>query len=295
MLEIVGHRCPLCGFALDAEELVGDDASPYAAAEPCGYWAMVGWVLSAGHRRLGYLGRMRRSRASGRFALFNLVLLALSSGLVVMPDLGWRMVTARSAQSPEVLPEPHDTGWWLAAKGPIPEHDLGRPVGVRLWMHPGQWLAALIVVPLLTFLLGAMILAIMRAGADHAMIPEERGQDRFGAAVHYSTAHVCILLAAALCYGTQVIHRFSQVQRWPVSWDHRLHLVPAFFLGVFGLLVAWFWLIRLAQTAPAASRGRLLRHFGLWTPILALLVLGGWMLGAYRGLEYIARASGTAF
>lgn len=295
MLDTPGHRCPLCGHALDADEVISDDASPYAAAHRCGYWGMTRWVLTAGSLRLGYLARMRRSRASSQYALLSMLLLAAGSALVVLPDYGWKHVMARDPYSPPSLPEPAGSGWWLVAQSPVPDSDPGYAVLVRLWWNPGLWVSALLIVPLVSFLLGYLCLALVRVGANCALQPAQRDQDRFGAAIHYSMAHVSILLLAAMCYGARIVQTFSQVQRWPLRWSRTVHLLPAFLLAGLGLFLMWFWLIRVAQAAPAGSRGRVARHFGLWAPLLAVVLIGGWLVAARDCVLWAAREAGMAF
>ena len=71
--------------------------------------------------------------------------------------------------------------------------------------------------------------------------------------------------------------------------------VPAYLLGGFGLFVMWFWLLRVAHTAPPATSAKAGRYFGLWAPLFAVVLFGGWIVGQYYAMPHIARLLHMSF
>jgi branched-subunit amino acid transport protein len=289
MLETPGNRCPLCGYLLDADKVVSDDSTPYAAARGCGYWRMMWWTLPAGSYRLGHLARMRQSRASRRFAWWGLLMLSLAGVLVTLPRQGWERIEDRGVSYPSGYPQPAGQGWRLVGRAPRPPAlPPGQAVVVRLWWNPSLWAVSLAINFPVTLLLGHMLVSWVIARSNRALRPEYRDDHRFSAAVHYGTAHLPLLLLAALLYAGSLLQDLSHIRQWDVQWPAYLHLVPAFLLTAMGLLLMWFWLLRMAHTTPPETSAAASRYFGLWAPLTVVVVLGSWLLGQRYAVSFVA-------
>ena len=120
------------------------------------------------------------------------------------------------------------------------------------------------------------------------MVCTDRDDHRFSAALHYGTAHLPLLLLAALFYAGSLLQDLSHIRQWEVQWSVYLHLVPAFLLTALGLLLMWFWLLRMAHTTPPETSAAASRYFGLWAPLTALAVLGSWLVGQRYAISFVA-------
>jgi len=290
MMSTPSNKCPLCGFALDALEAVSDDTTPYADAAARRYWKMMCWVIFAGSYRLSHLARMRRSRSSLRFAALSLSMLGLAGALAVLPSHGWERIEDRGASYPQGYPEPAGNGWQLIGKLPRPPGlTAGELVMVRLWWNPGLWAVSILVNFVCAFSLGWLLILWVTVRSNRALLAEYRDEKRFTAAIDYCTANVPILLLAAAIYGSSVFQTLGRIQQWEVEWPRYFHTVPAYLLGGFGLFVMWFWLLRMAHTAPPATSARAGRYFGLWAPLFTVVLFGGWIVGQHHAMPYMAR------
>ena len=296
MMSTPNNKCPLCGFALDALEAVSDDTTPYADAAARSYLKMMCWVIFAGSFRLSHVARMRRSRSSLRFAALSLGMLGLAGALAVVPTHGWERIEDRGASYPDGYPEPAGNGWQLIGKLPRPPGlTAGEPIMVRLWWNPGLWAVSFLANFLGAFSLGWFLILWVTVRSNRALLAEYRDEKRFTAAIDYCTAHVPILLLAAAIYGSSLLQALSRIQQWEVQWPRYLHTVPAYLLGGFGLFVMWFWLLRVAYTAPPATSAKTGRYFGLWAPLFAVVLFGGWIVGQYYAMPHIARLLHMSF
>ncbi len=290
MMSTPDNKCPLCGFALDALEIVSDDSTPYAEAATRSYLKMMGWVIFAGSYRLSHVARMRRSRSSLRFAALSLGMLGLAGALAVLPTHGWKPIEDRGASYPQGYPEPAGNGWQLVGKLPRPPGlATGELIMVRLWWNPGLWAASIIVNFAGAFALGWLLMWWVTVRSNRALLPEYRDEKRFTAGIDYCTAHLPILLLAAAIYGSSLLQVLARFQQWDVHWPAYYHTVPACLLGGFGLFAIWFWLLRMAHTAPPATSARAGRYFGLWAPLFAVVLFGGWIVGQHYAMPFIAR------
>ena len=98
-----------------------------------------------------------------------------------------------------------------------------------------------------------------------------------------------MLFLAAICYGSVILHDFAEVMQWSAHWPKNVHRVPAYVLAGLGLFLYWFWMLRIAHSSPPETRGRVSRFFGLWAPLEAALLIGGWIVGQHHGLPYLAK------
>ncbi len=300
MMSTPDNKCPLCGFALDALEVVSDDTTPYADSDTRSYWKMMWWVLLAGSYRLSHIARMRRSRASLRFAWLGAVMMALACTLVVLPSHGWERIEDRTedrgASVPGGYPKPAGRGWKLVGKAPRPFGlAAGEPVLVRLWWNPGLWAISLIINFVIVLLLARFLVFWVAVRSNRALLPQYRGKQRFTAAIDYCTAHVPILLLVGFFHGSSLLQMLGRSRQWSVQWPMFVHTVPAYLIGGLGLFVMWFWLLRMAHTAPPATAARVSRYFGLWAPLAAVTIVGGWMVGQHHAISLLAEHLGMNF
>lgn len=289
MLSTPENKCPLCGFALDALEVVSDDSTPYAHAETRSYWKMLWWILLAGSYRLSHVARMRRSRSSLRFAWLGVIMLAVASVLIALPGPGWKHIEDRGASYSQGYPQPEGGGWKLVGKASRPPGlPTGEPALVRLWWNPGLWAISLAANFAAVLLLGWLLIWWVTVRSNRALLADYRGKQRFTAAIDYCTAHVPILLLAALFEGSSVLHMLGRVGQWSLRWPLLVHTVPAYLISGLGLFLLWFWLLRVAHTAPPATSAGISRYFGLWAPLAAVLIFGGWAVGRHYGIPHLA-------
>ena len=50
-----------------------------------------------------------------------------------------------------------------------------------------------------------------------------------------------------------------------------------------------------AHTTPPTTVGSISRYFGLWAPLAAIIIIGGWMLGQHYGIPLLAKELGMNF
>ena len=233
---------------------------------------------------------MRRSRSSLWFAGLGLFMLALACTLIVLPDHGWERIMDYGDSYADGYPEPAGQGWKLVGKVPSPSGPSGgEPILVRLWWSPGLWFTSIIINFVVVLLLSWFLVFWITVRSDRALLPEYRGKKRFTAAIDYSTAHVPILLLAAFCYGSSVLHPLGRILHFEVQWPIFLHMAPAYLIGGLGLFVMWFWLLRMAHTAPPRTAPSVSRYFGLWAPLAVIIIIGGWLVGQHYGIPLLAK------
>ena len=296
MMSTPDNKCPLCGFALDALEVVSDDTTPYADRARRRYPRMMWWVLLAGNYRLSHVARMRRSRSSLWFAGLGVFMLALACTLIVLPTHGWERIMDYGDSYPDGYPQPAGRVWELTGKVPSPPGlGSGEPVLVRLWWNPGLWTMSIIINFVMVLLLAWFLIYWVTVWSNRALLPEYRGKKRFTAAIDYSTAHMPLLLLAACCYGSSLLHPLGRILQWDFQWPIFFHFAPAYLIGGFGLFVMWFWFLRMAHTAPPTTVGSISRYFGLWAPLAAIIIIGGWMVGQHYGIPLLAKGLGMNF
>ncbi len=283
------RRCPGCGCdpSLLPGDVLSDDVSPYARGGR--YWSMVRWVVPAGNFRLSHLSRMRRSRWSVRFANRSLLLLGLAWAVVMFPHWGWKRTIDRGSGTIESVSPPASQGWLLVKRAPSPQQfTSGNPILVRLYWNPAVLISGLVVNFWTGFGLGWWMLAWIRRGSQRALGPPYQGQPRFAAALHYSSAHAFILLMAAALYGSSVLLDWARVYSWTAQWSGWFHVVSAVGVGMVGLFLWWFWLLRMAHTAPPEAIDGVSWYFAIKAPLVFVVLFGGWFAIQWYGVPPLA-------
>jgi hypothetical protein len=281
-------QCPVCGHSIAAPPIIGEDVSPFAQSDHEGWRAWISmcfWIYGANSRRLAHLALIRRSGASTRFFRFSLVVFALSAILVGVTHFGWHTVR------PSEPPEPSGKGWVRIVHRAEPV----RPSSGRVQPTAVYWnFASAPVVVASTCavsLLGAWLLfAIVARSAEWSLVQRFREQGRFGSAVRYSTSWVLFLLAAAVILSPLPLCSAAEVARWPfVPARSAVYLVSAVAASV-GLLLWWFWLIRLGSSVPPATRARVVAFFGIAVPLLTVGFVGGSTAAFVLGIRALTPA-----
>lgn len=277
-------RCPYCGERLHDASVTSDDHTPYAEALAAGqraFLAMSRWVYRAGKQRLSHLALTRPSRASRRYATWSLLLLALLAGIAAFTNSGWHAV--RNVPGASLAPE--GKGWWQAVERSDPAAS-----GIRaLWWNL-PWATVVGVATLaLTLIAGAIVLAGVGRGAQRAIRGRLAGQPLLRCAVHYSTAWAHLLSLAAALFALAPAVELGEVLGWG-RWSSGIFLVPAGVSAVAGMLLWWFWCVRLGQATPAETRSAATRYFVVWAPLWGLVLGGGLGYGAWVGAAPLAQA-----
>jgi hypothetical protein len=290
-------QCPLCGFKFSDARATGVDVTPYAKAvaqhQP-GWYAMSEWVWFAGWGRLKHLALMCSSAASARFARRSILLMSLGLGVLQATRQGWRWVTSSPALDPAF--EPGGIGWLHVAATPEGVRSTLAPeVPVDLWWNPIQGAVAVVTGFFGALLLMWLAVALTRAGVTRAHEPTYREDRRMSAAIHYGTSWGVLFFVAALVAALRPIAYLGAVGRWP--WyppQHSFELAAAVVAGV-GVVLWWFWLLRLGATAPASTRGRVVAFFAVGVPVIVCAAGCGWYFGLDQLYKPVFTALGVAF
>jgi len=295
----IARRCPLCDFDFGDDRVTGGDVTPYAKAYAGGesrWRTMCAWVWLAGSGRLKHLALMQGSSASRAFARVNLLVLAAGLAVVQATRYGWRQVTDSPLFEPTGFVKPAGRGWLHLASAPRPLPPGQAPgTAVDLWWNPAQTvitMAATFVVGLLALW---VVMILIRVGLAIAHRETHRGEQRMTAAVLYSTAWAVPMWLAALLLGLRPVSLVSAVVGW--GW-----VTSKTTLGVAGAVTAggslalwWFWLVRLAATTPANTRGRVLAFCTLGVPLIVATIVAGWWFVLEPWHERLFRALNLHF
>jgi hypothetical protein len=286
----------LCGFGFGGDRATGADVTPYAAAydtDRSAWWAMSEWVWFAGPHRLKHLAMMRSSDAARRFARINILLMAFVFALTQIARGGWHAVTALRAAAASDPVKPMGGGWFRAAAAPPG----ARPTGttIELWWNPAQALIA----AALAIIAGVVALfalsAIVRAAVRLAHRAAYRDDQRMSAAILYSTAWSIPLLIGGALMALRPIARIGSVAGWAWYPPDQGVVLGAGVVGGFGVVMWWFWLVRLGSTAPAPTRGRVVAMFALGVPLIAAGAAAGAVFGVDVLLDALFDVLGLRF
>ena len=278
-------HCPSCDFDLcfDDQRVTSDDVTPYARAyardEP-GWRRMSEWIWYAGAERMKHLALIRASAASRRFAWLNLLLLLTGVGLIQTTRVGWEWMTDSPALQSSGNVKPAGRGWIHLAQTPRPlPLNLPPEAPVDLWWSPPQMMVGVVVGSVAAMILIWLAHGLIRTGLRWAHLPPYRHEQRMTGALQYSIAWSLPLWLAALLLSLRPLSYMGDIARWrwvpPLDGFH--HAAGA--LAGFGLVMWWFWLVRLAAVAPVKTRGRVTAFVALGVPMIVALTVAAWMWG----------------
>lgn len=244
------------------------------------------WVWFCGARRLKHLALMRASAASRRYAHINLALLAVGLALLEATRTGWRWV--RTLPFPESTgpTQPVGVGWLQVAEAPrlLPANHPPQS-HVDLWWNPIQTVTAMVVALILGFLVGWLVMIVVRAGVTRAHRPPYRNEQRMTAALHYGTAWCLPLLVAAVVVGLKPMAFMGRIRQWVWCPPADGFVLSAAAVAGFGVIMWWFWLVRLGGTAPARTRRTVVTFLTIGVPLIVTAVAAGWWYGLSRVYE----------
>ena len=283
MDSVSATTCPLCGFGFGDDRATGADVTPYAKAYACregGWRRMAEWVWFAGWERLNHIALMRASVASRRFALLSTMLLSVGLGLFQTTRVGWRWVTASPAVERTGSTSPGGLGWFHAAAAPRPlPSTLPTERYVDLWWSPAQMVIAVVTAAAGALLLCRVVIIVVRAGVTLAHSARFRAEQRMTAAIQYSTAWWVPICVAALVAALLPSSYIGAMEAWRWYPPQRGFVLSAGVLAAFGVVMWWFWLVRLGSTAPVRTRRRVVLFFALGVPVAVFAAAAGWWYG----------------
>lgn len=252
---------------------------------------MCQWIYFAGSHRLKHLALMRSSAASRRFAWLMIALSAIALGLLQLSIVGWRGVTALPAVEPTGSITPAGQFWrHIASRArPLPL-DLAPQTVVDFWWNPGQSIAGFVLGLLGGGLSLWLFLLLMRVGITKSHSLAYRHEQRMSAALHYSLAW---LIPLALTCAMMLFFPLTQAGRisgWlGVSAPSALTIAVRVVAAIV-LILWWFWLLRLAATAPRDTRRRVVVFIAIGTPTIVTGLAMAWWHGTGVVLQLLFAA-----
>lgn len=115
------------------------------------------------------------------------------------------------------------------------------------------------------------------------------------AAIHYSTAWSVLIFLAAIVLGFRPLSFVGKIARWPWSPPELGFVLSAAVLAGFGVIMWWFWLVRLGVTARERTRGRVIAFLALGAPLILTVVAGAWWLGLDQVYSHLFSALNLSF
>jgi len=295
------ERCPLCDYRFTTNTSTSDDGTPYAAAYADGrpgWWAMVRWVYAAREIRLKHLALMRVSAASKHFARASVLWASVGLACLEWTRLGWSWTGERAASSltssslAPSSPRPLGNGWFHLVSSPAGNAETVPGRATELWWNAAQALIAAPLSMVLGLVTGLLLLVIIRTLVVWAHGPPFRSERRMGAALCYSLAWIVPLLAASAIVALRPLAYVGAVAHW--FWYPPQPVIDgmAGVAAIGGLVLWWFWLFRMAMTAPAITRTRVVIATALAVPMLVAATGVGWYVGFPKLCGAIFRAFG---
>ncbi len=241
---------------------------------------MCEWVWYSGGGRLKHLALMRTSPASRRFATVNLLLISIALGLVETSMGPWRWVTASPALEPTGSTLPAGAGWLHVAAAPRPIlPNQPREAAVDLWWNPARTVIGFLAAVIAGVAVSWLALKLIQIGVHLAHRSPYRNESRMTAAIDYSTAWSIPLVLAAVVIGLRPIAYVGTMARWAWYPSDRGFILAAAVLAAIGVILWWFWLIRLGMMAPPKTRARVEAFFLAGSPLVIAAMTAAWWFG----------------
>ena len=295
---LVGGCCPLCEHTVEGADVTSEDHTPYARALTDGvrgYGAMCRWVWAAGKHRLNHLGLCQPSPASRRFTWTSVTLFSAAIVLAVFSNAGWHVVT-RAPGSLATSPAPQGRGWWRAVTRPAnPQDRFADVLDTDLWWNLPYAILTALATGIVVMISGLLLARLIGWLTRRALRGQSREEPRLVCAVAYSTAWLVWMTLATIIIALRPLAQLSRVGQWPVAVPSAFFEVPAAILVMAGMLMWWFWLIRLAQTTPKDSQASVGRIFLIWTPPWTAFFVALVVFGYREGAPRLAKALNLAW
>ncbi len=241
---------------------------------------MCQWVYFAGSHRLKHLALMRSSAASRRFAWLIVAMSALSLGVLQLSIVGWRGVTSIPAVEATGSITPVGQLWRHVASRPRPlPAGLAPQTIVDFWWNPAQSITGFVLGLLGGGLSIWLFLWLMRVGILKSHSLAYRHEQRMSAAIHYGCSWLVPLAAAC---GVMLLFPLVQgvkIAGWfGASVPAALTIVASIMTAIV-LILWWFWLLRLAATAPKDTRQRVVAFMAIGAPAIVTGLAFAWWYG----------------
>ncbi len=267
------------------EDVSFDDRTPYALAREAGqrgYMKMCRWVWSAGKYRLTHLCLSRPSRYSRRFARIHILMFSIAATLCIFANAGWHAVRVGPGME-NVSTTPSGKGWseFVTRPFPTPTTFADSVVVSSVWFN-ATWASFAAGIGLfITLVFGFLFVGLFASLANRSLLPEHRIESRLSCAIHYGTSWLLFLIAAIFIFCLRPLAILGKVAGWPMVPGTLFVDACALLLAILGLMLGWFWLIRLGGTVPKASRQSAGRFFVFWGPLCMVILVGSIASGMY--------------
>ncbi len=294
-----GHRfsppapmiCSLCEYPLTGPPTTGMDSTPYAQAYSEGErggWAMLKWIAFGGER-VRHLALMRASSASRRYCIVNLIWLSLALTAFHVTEVGWHEA------DPEGSGE-RGNGWVTVASAPFAggslEHDRLPRV---LWWNARIAGVAAGVSFVAALLLSGLAVVLLRTFVEAMHSTAYRGEGRMSAAMHYATAWLLPVTLAGGIILIRPLARASEIGGWSVTVPSQMVMIVAGVAASIGVVMGWFFLLRLGMTAPVKCRGRVVGCIAIGAPVLLAGMTLLWHFGLMLVYDQLMLSFGWQF
>ena len=241
---------------------------------------MLEWVWFAGTGRLKHLALMRASLASKRYAWLNLIILTAALGLLQATSVGWRQTTATLALEPTGAITPAGEGWFhVAGMPPLLRPDAPAFAYVDLWWNPVQAIIALLMGWVGALAMAWLALGLLRFGVTVAHGRQYRTEQRMTAAIHYSVGWGLIVLVGALIACLRPLSYIGEIVVWSSYPRGESYDLAAGVVVGFGVIMWWFWLVRLGTAARAPMRARVVSFFVVGSAAVVVATGVAWWWG----------------
>ncbi|HNO76894.1 MAG TPA: hypothetical protein PKN33_02450 [Phycisphaerae bacterium] len=267
------------------EGVTFDDRTPYAHARESGqraFFKMCRWVWSAGKYRLTHLALSRPSRHSRRFARIHVLMFSIAVAFCVFTNAALHSVRVGPGMQNETT-TPAGKGWAEIVTRPFPTPTaFAESVVVSSVWFNATWAAmAAGIAWLVSVVFGMLLVGMFASLARRSLQSEHRTEPLLRCAIHYGTSWLWFPIAAILVLGVRPVAVLGKVAGWTFAPKTIVFDAVALLLTIFGLLLGWFWLIRLGGAVPKGSRKSASRFFIFLGPLSMIIVIGAIGYGMY--------------
>ncbi len=201
---------------------------------------------------------------------------------------GWHIVN-EGPGTMSVRKTPAGDGWCKLYDNPVAAAQLekGDIVAAELWWNPSAAAITAVAAGIVVLVMGLVFFSLIVRGASKSLRQQSGSEDRLRCALHYGTAWLNFLNVALIILCFRPLGRIHGVFGWRFIASNAVFDVPAALLILAGLLLWWFWLVRLGDATAVNIRKKVNRFFILWTPFLTAVFAVGVTYGLYVGTDRV--------